>query len=236
MVNESHESFFETFIAGRLHIGASMSVSSADKRSVPHERAFLGNLDTLDEDTKVGYGLNVKYDICDYFAVLFANDINIDLGAWNNGSLSKDGALLLNGFVLEGIVQYPLYVNDDCTVVPYIGLGVAEMTAGWRYANWWHYGWSSPEDYDTYANGSKEFHNHYSRWMIPDDPSAAFVWSAGLCLNVFQHLDLDFSYRHVNVDDIETNFRVRRRNGPIMRSGAFPAKHSSFCVAVRYVF
>ena len=231
------DSFFDTYVKGRLHMGLSFTRLSMDRLSTPHERAFLGNLDTLKEEDTEQVGFTVKYDFCKYFSVMYADDMHAELSAWNNNSESPDGSLKLDGYTVLAIGQLPFEaVEGKLSLTPYIGLGYSDISANWSYANWWHWGWSSPQSYANIGNGSREPHKGYSRWMIPEDPSSAFTYSIGLVVTAFAHLDLDIFYRAVDLDDVKTNFRTGSASGRILREGSFPAKFSAFGVALKYVF
>jgi hypothetical protein len=168
---------------------------------------------------------------------MFANDMNAELSVWNNSGLSSDGTLKLKGYTVQAIGQYPWVISEEkVSLTPYLGLGLTDVSASWSHAAWWHYGWSSPADYEQYGNGSTKARNGYSRWMLPEDPSAAFTYTLGLVVQVYSHLDIDFFYRVVDLDDIDTNFRVRSPSGPLRIRGAFPAKFSAYGVALKYVF
>lgn len=234
---DSWDSFYGTFIEGRLHLGLSYAKISMDKTSTPHEKAFLGNIDTLKEDDTGQFGFTVKYDFCDYLAILFADDMRAELSAWNYDGASTDGSLILDGYTLQLLVQYPFEIQQAyLKIVPYVGLGYSWISARWSYASWWHWGWSEPEDYEKYGNGEQKPHNGYSRWMLPEDPSTAFTWALGIDFTVYGHLGIDFFYRVVDLDDIDTDFRTHAPDGRLMREGSFPASFSAYGVALRYVF
>ena len=234
---EDNGSFYETYVGGRLHIGVSYTSLSMKETSTPHERAYLGNLDTLREKDTDALGLTIKYDFCEYLAIMFAYDMHAELSAWNCGYKSTDGSLKLNGYTVQAIGQYPWEVVDGkASLIPYVGLGASDISASWSHANWWHLGWQSPEDYDKLSDGSTRPRNGYSRWMLPDDPSLAFTYSLGLVIQLYSHLDIDVFYRVVDLEDIETKFRTGSPKGHVLREGAFPAKFSALGVALRYVF
>lgn len=234
---EKGNSFYDDFIKGRLHIGLSFTSLSMDETSTPHEKAYLGNLDTLREDDTENVGFTVKYDFCRYLAMMFSYDVHAELSAWNWGSASSDGSLELDGWTLQAIGQYPLDVADGKVVItPYVGLGFSDISAKWEYANWWHWGYGSPEDWAKRSNNVQAPNNGYSRWMNPEDPSTAFTYTLGLSFQFFEHLDIDVFYRLVDLDDIKTTFHAGAQDGKILGEGAFPAKFSALGVALRYVF
>ena len=237
VAQDKDESIYGRVIKGRRHVGASLAKMSMDKTTTPHENSFLGNLDTLKEDDTSSVGLSLKYDFCDYLAIVFADDIDASLSAWNYTSASTDGSLELSGYSLMIVGQYPMEVPALKTVAtPYAGIGFSDISASWSYKPWWHYGWASPEDYDEHSGGSDKPHNGYSRWMLPSSPSKAATFAAGVSFVVCRHLDLDLSYRVVDLDDVSAKFRSYSPTGRVVREGSFPAKFSALCIALRYVF
>lgn len=236
------DSFYSNYIANRFSIGVSYAVASMRETSTPHENAYLGNLDTLDEDSMGAFGIVVRYDFCDYVGIEFSNDFQANLDAYNWGSASCDGTLKLSGYRIQLNFQYPFSLQDvadfteDWFVVPYVGIGFYNVSASWDHASWWHWGWASPEDYDTYANGEQAPHNHYSRWMLPEDPGFSPTITVGVGFKMFDCIGLDLFYRYIAIDDVETDFRTGSSHGHLMRDGAFPAKCDQFGAMLRYVF
>ena len=236
------ESFYGSYIKGRLHIGASFTSSTAKETSAPAGTTYLGNLDDLREEDMNGIGFNIQYDLCDYVAIAFANDMHVEHAVWNKPTPehpyeSTDGNLILDGMLYQVILQCPFrFFDGDLAFTPYVGFGITDIKAKWDYAPWWHYGWSSPADYEYYGGGSKVPRKGNSRWMILEEPSTAFTFSAGVSVQILAHLELDFFYRKVSVDDIDATFHRRKPSGPIERVGYFPAEFSTLSLAVRYVF
>ena len=222
------DSFYNSYVKGRLRIGVSFTSSSMDKTDAGAGNYFLGNLNKLKEEDTGGVGLNIRYDFCDYVGVLFANDMHTEVSAWNHGGESTDGTLEIDGMLLQLTVQYPIRFGDlGFSITPYVGVGYTDISTKWSYAPWWHYGWSSPADYKKYGNGSKTPRNGYSRWMVPEAPSNAFTFTVGVSFEMLEHLDVDLFYRNVAVDDVNAKFHVYNENGTVMREGAFPAEFST---------
>ncbi len=236
------KSFYETFIKGKVHVGASFTKSKAKEITAPAGTTYLGNLDDLREEDLSGIGFNIQYDLCDYVALAFANDMHVEHAVWNKPTEahpyeSTDGNLILDGMLYQVILQCPFRFYDNAwALTPYVGVGITDIKAKWEYANWWHYGWSSPADYAYYGNGSTASRKGNSRWMVLEEPSSAFTFTAGLSLQILAHLDLDFFYRMVSVDDIEAKFHRRKPTGPVEREGSFPAEFSTIGFGLRYVF
>ena len=236
------KSFYESFFKGKLHIGASFTKSTAKETTAPAGTTYLGNLDDLREEEMSGIGFNIQYDLCDYVALAFANDMHVEHAVWNKPTESHpvestDGNLILDGMLYQVILQCPFRFYDNTwALTPYVGVGITDIKAKWDHAAWWHYGWSSPADYAYYGNGSTASRKGNSRWMVLEEPSSAFTFTAGLSLQILAHLDLDFFYRTVSVDDIEAKFHRRKPTGPVEREGSFPAEFSTIGFGLRYVF
>ena len=236
-VGYEEDSFYDSFIKGKLHLGASYTTSAAKTTTAPAGEYYLGNLNNLKEEDMAGIGVNIQYDLCDYIGLSFATDTHVELAAWNQINESTDGSIVMDGMLYQIIVQYPFRFTDyGFTLTPYVGLGIMDLSTEWSYANWWHYGWSTPDDYKHYGNGAKKPHNGYSRWMVLEEPSNPFTFTLGLAFRLLEHLDIDVFYRQVSVDDIQATFHTGKANGPVMREGSFPAEFSTFGAALRYVF
>ena len=229
------ESFYDSYIKGRIHVGLSATTSFAKETTAPAGTTYLGNIYHFKEDETTGIGFNVRLDLCDYVALSFANDAHLKLASWNKNIAASDGALEIDGTALQVLLQYPFRFEDGWSLTPYIGLGVSDIEAKWSYAPWWHYGWATPEDYRTYGNGSTDTRGS-SRWMVLAEPDRAFTFSVGVSCQLLEHLDIDVFYRQVAVDDIDATFRYNRIHGPVAARGSYPAEYSTLGLALRYVF
>lgn len=228
-------SFFDKYVANRVHLGLSYTHSMASKTSAGAHSYFLGYLDTLKEESSDGIGLALQYDISDYFGILFANDAHLELSAWNNGNESTDGTLELDGMTLMGLGQYPfVFPEQRLDITPYAGLGITMIDASWSHEAWWHYGWPSPAEYA--ANGSPRRRHGRSRWMCVDDPSPALTLTLGVAARYYTHFEFNVFYRYVNVEDIDATFRYDSTSGRICKTGSFPAKFSSLGASISYIF
>ena len=231
-------SFYERFVANRLAMGISVAQTDMKKTHVPYDPAqrsnFLGNLNSLDETSTVGWGIVVRYDFCPYVAIECANDLHVEMDTLNRDGDSCDGALEMNGYRAQLLLRYPF---EDIPVAPYVGLGLLFAETKYNYRNWWHYGWSSPADYETYGNGSRSPRNGASRWMDLDDPSPAPLLTVGLTVCLHRHCDLDLFYRYADVDPVSVDF-YRKESGRRypMRTGEFPLEHGSFGASLSFVF
>ena len=129
--------------------------------------------------------------------------------------------------------------EPDWIIRPYVGVGVEYVDASFEHANWWHYGWSSPEDYARNGHGSTKPHHGVTRTMVVKKPGCAPTLSGGVTIGVSRHVQLDAYVRWTDFDDAETVFR---RRDPIhsheytMRTGAFPAEHIVYGIALKAVF
>ncbi len=229
------ESFYDSYIKGRIHVGVSATTSFADETTAPHGGYYLGNIYHFKEEDTTGIGFNIRLDLCDYIALSFANDAHLELASWNKNIAASDGALEIDGTAFQVLLQYPFRFDEGWSLTPYIGLGMSDIKAEWSHAAWWHHGWATPEDYNTYGKGSTEDRGS-SRWMRLAEPDRAFTFSVGASCQLMEHLDIDLFYRHVAVDDIDATFRYNRPRGPVAARGAYPAAYSTIGLALRYVF
>ena len=232
------ESLYDLLIAKRLSVGASFSSVSMKKTHVPYDPGknanFLGNINRLEESDRNGFGVVVRYEICPYVGFQFSNDLHAELGMWNKENESRDANFVLDGYTYEVLLMVPI---DAIRLTPYIGLGYTDLSCSIEYNNWWHYGWSSPADYDAYGNGSTVPRNEVTRWIEVEEPSSAFTFSAGVSLKLFRYAQLDLFYRTVRADDASIEFRrgIRTATGHML-DGYVPLECSTFGGALRVVF
>lgn len=230
--------WYGTLFANRLSVGVAVSGSSMKKTRVPYdptqENNFLGNINYLDESDMNGVGVVVRYELCPYLAFQFSNDLHAELGMWNHDHESRDADFVVDGNTYEALLMCPI---DSIRCTPYVGLGVTDLSCSIDYNNWWHLGWSSPSDYDVYANGSTAARNSVSRQMIVSEPSSAFTLSVGVTVKLQRHIQLDVFYRKISADDATVDFsKVFGTVSKHMRDGYVPLECSCYGGAVRFVF
>lgn len=236
---EKSNSFYDLLVAEKLSVGAVYVQTKMDKTHVPfdpsQEGNFLGNINNLEEDEMGGLGFVVRYNLCRYVGLQVSSGTHIELGMWNNEHESRDANFVADGMTYELLLMCPI---DAIRTTPFIGLGMTKFSCEIDYNNWWHYGWSSPRDYDAYGHGSTENRNGTSRWMkLTDEPSDAFSFTAGLSFRLFRYAQVDVFYRTIDMDDCLIEFdRKAANNVQKMRSGYVPLKCSSYGVALRAVF
>lgn len=236
----AEEEPWEKYISERLEVGISLANASMDKTHVPYDRSqhhnFLGNINNLDEDETLGIGIVVRYSFIDYLAVEASNDIHARLRTENMDGDTCDGAIELDGWRVQLIAKYP-FDFDTFIVEPYLGLGLAFLSCSYSHENWWHYGWSSPEDYARNGHGSTSPHNGATRNMDLSDPDTTPVITIGSSFVVSDHVVLDVFWRDIDADPVKVDF-YREENGRHvpMRKGEFPIAHSALGCSVRYLF
>lgn len=232
------DSLYDLLIAKRLSVGASFSCASMKTTHVPYdpskEANFLGNVNRLEESDMNGFGVVVRYEICPYIGFQFSNDLHAELGMWNKENESRDADFVLDGYTYELMLLVPI---DVIRLTPYVGLGYTDISCEIEYNNWWHYGWSSPTDYDAYGRGSTLPRNEVTRWIVVEEPSSAFTFTAGVSLKLFRYAQLDFFYRTISADDVQIEFRrgIRGSTGHML-NGHVPLECSTFGGALRVVF
>ncbi len=233
-------SFYEQWVEWRLSLGITLTSSDVRHRHVTYdataEHNFLGNINDMHPKDNLVAGLVARYEFTPSLAIEAANDFRADLEARNKDGESCDGVLKLRGWRTQLLLFWP---EPDWIIRPYVGVGVEYVDASFEHANWWHYGWSSPEDYARNGHGSTKPHNGVTRTMVVKKPGCAPTLSGGVTIGVSRHVQLDAYVRWTDFDDAETVFR---RRDPIhsheytMRTGAFPAEHFVYGIALKAVF
>ncbi len=232
------QGFCEQWIVWRLSLGITLAKARVRHRHVPYdpnqEHNFLGNINDMREHGDVALGLVARYEILPWFAIEAANDLRADLDARNRDGVSCDGTLQLRGWRAQALVFWP---EPQWIVRPYLGLGVEHVDASFKHSPWWHYGWSSPEEYERDGNGSRSPHNGVMRTMDVKSPGFAPAISLGATVGLYRHAQLDAFVRWTDFDDAETTFRRREgRREHTMLTGAFPAEHIVCGIALSVVF
>ena len=230
--------FYEQWIAWRLSLGLTLARANVRHRHVPYdpkeENNFLGNINDMREHGDVALGLVARYELTPWLAVEAANDLSADLDARNRDGVSCDGTLQLRGWRAQALVFWP---EPQWIVRPYVGLGIEHVSASFKHAPWWHYGWSSPEEYEIYGNGSLKPHNGVTRTMDVKNPGLAPAISLGATIGLHRHAHLDAFVRWTDFDDAETTFRRREyKKEQTLRTGAFPAEHIVYGLALSVIF
>jgi len=231
-------SFYDDWIAKRLSIGLALTYGWVRDGHVSYDSTqkhnFIGNINDMDERDGVAVGLVARYAFLPWLAVEAANDFRCDLDAQNMDGASCDGTLKLRSWRLQAILLWP---DETWAVRPWAGIGIEDVSASFSHAPWWHYGWSSPEDYARYGQGSKKPHNGAMRTMSVEDPGIAPVLSLGVTAELHRNVRLDVFGRWTGCDDVSVTFtRTEGHRVTIRRTGAFPAEHFAVGVALRAVF
>ena len=231
-------SLADEWISERLSLGISVAKASVRHRHVTYDPTqgnnFLGNINDMEEHDDVAYGLVIRYVFTPWLALEAADDFRADLDACNMDGDSCDGTVKLRSWRVQAILSWP---EESWIVRPWAGIGVENVTASFSHSPWWHYGWSSPEDYRRYGNSSREPRNGVTRTMSVDDPGLSPVFSAGITAELHRHVQLDVFARWTDCDDVDAEFtRTVGRRRYHMLDGSFPAEHIVYGAAIRAVF
>ena len=231
-------SFYDVWIKGRLSIGPTYTKVSVQDTHIPYREdrqgLFIGNINDMQEDGTTGFGLAIRYELLPWLAVELAGLDRADLRACNEDGMSCDGTLEIRSWRAQGFLQWPF---ETVPVTVYAGAGAANVDTKFSHAPWWHYGWSSPENYDKFANGSTKPRNGVMREMDVDDAGYALVATVGATLRLHDHLHLDVFWEKVDSDDVDVDFyRVMRQGKSHMLSGHFPTGYTAIGASLRYVF
>ncbi len=233
-------SFYDQWLAWRLSVGVTIASSEVRHRHVTYDKTeehnFLGNINDMHPKDDLVFGFVARYELFPSLAIEAANDFRADLEARNKDGESCDGVLELRGWRAQVLLFWP---EPSWIVRPYVGAGVEHVDATFQHTNWWHYGWPSPEEYARYGHGSTKPHHGVTRTMIVKKPGYAPTLSAGATIGISRHVQLDAYVRWTDFDDAETVFRRRDPSHSreyTMRTGAFPAEHIVYGIALKAVF
>lgn len=234
------DDFYSRYVADRLSAGLAYTRSSFRKTHVPYDRTqksnYLGNLNRLEEADVDGFGLSLQYDFSPQVALCLAKGTSASLRTWNADNSSCDGSLELSGYSAEVLFRHPIAVGDTI-LFPTVGIGAEYVTASYKASPWWHLGWSSPEDYEHFGNGSGQPRGGVVRQMSVEDPGVSPILSIGLTARVSGRCDVDLFWQCVGSADADASFyRQEGSRRFLMRDGSFPTEHTAVLLAVRYVF
>lgn len=231
-------SFYDVWLKGRLSVGPMYSKADVQDTHVPfredQEGHFIGNINDLQDQGASGFGLAIRYNLRSWLAVELAGFDRAELRACNKDGKNYDGTLELQSWRAQGLVQWPF---ETVPLTVFAGVGAAKVDAKFKHNPWWRYGWSVPDDYDRYGQGSTEGRNGVSRRMVLEKPSTALVATVGATLRLHDHLHLDVFWEKVDSDDIAVDFyRTAGHDTIHMLSGHFPTGYTAVGASLRYVF
>ena len=103
-------------------------------------------------------------------------------------------------------------------------------------AAWWHYGYSSPEEWEARGSRRSLKGDHYRVMEVED--ATAFVWGAGVAWRPLEHWEADFSVTFLDANADADFYYDYPASGKIeeVRHGYFAFDNHQFCLAAKYVF
>ncbi len=185
-------SFYDTWLRGRLSIGlkySSATLTKADRPADPtNTKTFIGNVNQLEEENPY-YAPVVEYALCDYVR-LEVSYYKVSARTRNfNHNQTSDGIVTMSGPYLGLKLQVPLW---ERRIFPYFSIGEALLHGDFDEDDWWYYGWSMPEDWET-AGKPTGMRGGHTREIHVEDCNT-FIWGFGLAVRPIPNLELEAFY------------------------------------------
>ena len=227
-----YQEYIDPYVAERLTLGLRLVNNTLDASSRPADRdggrTFLGHINELEQQEKSGVRLVVGYRFCPYFGVEVSHDeVAARTRNYNNGM--SDGVLRLSGPVLAATLSYP--VTDKLS--PYVGLGYAPWSASFEHDDWWRLGYGSAEEYE--SRGSPQEALVPSRLIEVEDDSATF-FALGVVYRFHRRAQLDVMMRQIDLTSKARFYHDYAGSRVLEREGEFTMKHSTYGIALSFVF
>ena len=227
-----YQEYIDPYVAERLTLGLRLVNNKLDETSRPADRegglTFLGYVNELEQQEQSGVRLVVGYRFCPYFSVEVSHD-EVAARTRNYNSGLSDGVLRLSGPVFAATLSYP--VTDKLS--PYVGLGYAPWSASFEHDGWWRLGYGSPEAYEALGSPGKELVP--SRVIEVGDDSATF-FTLGVAYRFHRHAQLDVMMRQIDLTSKARFYHDYAGSRILEREGEFTMKHSTYGIALSFVF
>ena len=229
-------SFYECVLRGKFSGGLALAFPVLDDPARPEdptqEHTFLGNL-VKEKERRMNVYPFVEYTVCPFLRLALSY-YRIAVSTYNqNNDRVGDGTASLKGLWFSAKCQWPLF---DGRLLPYATLGVAVLDGNYAEAAWWHYGYSSPDDYRSHGSRRVLKNDHYRVMEVED--ATAFVWGAGIAWRPFEHWEADFSVTFLDANADADFYYDYPASGKIeeVRHGYFAFDNHQFCIAAKYIF
>ncbi|MGF1529848.1 MAG: hypothetical protein ACFCU4_00620 [Puniceicoccaceae bacterium] len=219
----SNKTFYESFIADRLHIGTRILAFSllesqrGDKREGKFPReSFLGSLTNLEEEQNYApIYFFLQYDIYPWWGFGISYDrreIRTDDWKSNDGGQGGDGNFISSGPILYTSLQY----HNESRYTPYGEIGFALYSNKFEPLASWSEG------------GIRQF-------VVEDD--VGFYLAGGVTIEIIKHLSLDLHLRYVN-SGIKTEYYfmdIERQRRP-QEVSTFPIDYIGYGIGIKATF
>ena len=227
-----YKQYVDPILADHLTVGLRLVSNKLKETSRPADRdggrTFLGYVNELDQQEKTGVRPFVGWQFCPYFGVEFSQDeVAARTRNYNNGM--SDGILRMSGPVFTAMASYP--VTDYLS--PYVGIGYAPWSATFEHDDWWRLGYDSPEGYA--AAGAPDAPLSMGRLIEVEDDSATF-FTLGLAVRLHRRARLDVMMRQIDLTSKARFYHDFSGNKVLEREGEFTMKHSTYGIALSFVF
>jgi len=234
--------FFNTYIANRLSIGARFThriltdSDSGHEGGVRGSGTYLGTIYAIDEVQNYFPFSFIRYDFTEYIGVELAYDsiegetLATSIQHPETGTKS-DGDVSLTGFTVTVIGSYP----NESRFTPYCGLGIGYFQGDFEETDHWALGYYSEPHYAEHGSPGTPY-NGRRKWMNIDD-TLGFIITAGTKYELPNHWFLDASLQYIMVDaDAHYEKSVYDVEAGYSRDGTFPLDNLVFRFGIGYTF
>ncbi len=233
--------FFDNYIAGRLHIGTRMAMRILTDEDSGHKgewmrgsHTFLGSIYALE----VQQDYLPKYFFMKYwFSEFIAAELSYDsIKAQTRATslwyplIKSDGDITIYGPVISLVGTLP----NKTAFTPYASLGLGYYFGDFGETDHWGLGYNDPAHYEAYGKPSTLYRGR--RRVMEIDNEIGFNLGVGCTYDINQKWLLDLSVQYTTVD-VDANFYTYTygvKNGG--HPGHFPMDNIAFRLGVAYKF
>lgn len=224
------------FVRDRLDIGARVGKFRLDQ----HNGSFIGTVVRLDENQSQTPDLFVSWWFFPYVGLEWTRtEVSAEAETDTHPEYS-DGSLEMKGPLLSLYGRYPFEMDlghRTVKVTPYAGVGLSSLSARFRAAGWWRYGFPNLRQYNQWeaAGRPASSASDYERAMSVTDDTG-HVWTLGCCVVVWRRLSVDLCFRTVDTATDVTYVRSYANGNSETSYGYFPMSHKTYSLGLRYSF
>jgi len=209
--------------------------ATASRLRDSREEFFLGHINELEEHSNL---LPYKLYLDWFFLPDWGLELTFDrlrVRTWNEpsgagGEQVSDGSLRLNELLALLLWRY----RNDTAWTPYAGVGLVLVAAGFDHATWWHYGYSSPQEWEDLGKPAEPFRGK-TRQLDPSD-AVGFVLAGGCKRRLANGWSLDATLRYTQVD-VDLHYTLEF-GGQVRDKGtrSVPLDHLTLGLGLEYAF
>jgi outer membrane protein W len=191
---------------------------------------FLGHLNHMEVDQDLApYKVFADWFFLPYLGVELTWD-KMRAKVFNepdpDGTRTSDGAWVISGPIATVVARYP----NDSKFTPAVGVGAAFMSETFEHAGWWHWGYSSVQQYEAAGSPAAPYKGG-TRTLDPKD-SVGFVVTADCDYRFNDHWAADVYGRYMSIS-ADTHWTNR---GEDKGNTSVPLDNYVLGLGVKYVF